>query len=195
MKQAKKLNVYLINIFDVALAISVLLISSPVIIYVYFYILLVGGSPIFSQFRIGLDGTEFRLYKFRTMPIGTASVATHLNTSRNLDRFSLWLRKTKMDELPQLFNILKGEMSFVGPRPCLPNQKELIEIRYINRIFDIKPGITGWAQVNGIDMSDVELITEYDKTMTKELSLGMYFKIIMLTFVGYGSGDKLKSSD
>ena len=115
------------------------------------------GSPIFFQQRIGKNQRPFTLVKFRTMRQGTASVATHEVSSRSITRLGAILRKTKLDELPQLFNVLKGEMSLVGPRPCLFNQEELINERQQRGVFRVLPGITGLAQINHIAVSYTHL--------------------------------------
>ncbi len=103
------------------------------------------------------------------------------------------LRRTKLDELPQLWNVLKGEMSLVGPRPCLLNQHELIEERVKRGVFDVRPGITGLAQVNGIDMSTPKLLAETDARMLHANSIASYFRYIVLTVAGKGAGDRIRS--
>ena len=104
----------------------------------------------------------------------------------------MFLRRTKLDELPQLWNVLKGEMSFVGPRPCLFNQTELIAERRSRGVFEARPGITGLAQVSNIDMSTPKLLAEIDAHMLKELTMPAYFKYIFMTVGGKGSGDVVK---
>jgi O-antigen biosynthesis protein WbqP len=104
-----------------------------------------------------------------------------------------FLRRTKLDELPQLWNVLKGEMSLVGPRPCLFNQEALIAARQDKGVLDVLPGITGLAQVNGIDMSDPERLAEWDERMLQQLTIVDYFKYLILTVVGRGSGDRVRS--
>lgn len=123
------------------------------------------------------------------MHVYTASVASHLASSASITRFGHFLRRTKLDELPQLWNVFKGEMSLVGPRPCLFNQEELIEERRIRGVLDARPGITGLAQVNEIDMSIPVLLAETDARMLASLSVGDYFKYIFMTVAGRGSGD------
>ena len=115
------------------------------------------------------------------MPTSTKSVATHLVKNLNLSFFCLFLRKTKIDEIPQLWNVLVGEMSLVGPRPCLPNQKRLIIERKKRGIFQVKPGITGLAQVLGINMSRPILLAKLDSKMIKEMNLFYYFYYILKT--------------
>ncbi|MGV6806826.1 MAG: sugar transferase, partial [bacterium] len=132
------------------------------------------------------------LVKFRTMKPGTAMVATHLVDAKAITRSGGFLRRTKLDELPQLWNVLRGEMSLVGPRPCLATQKELIESRSALSVFDARPGITGLAQVNDIDMSEPELLAKTDRKMLDELNLAAYFKYILQTLMSKGAGDRVR---
>jgi lipopolysaccharide/colanic/teichoic acid biosynthesis glycosyltransferase len=126
------------------------------------------------------------------MKVGTASVASHLASSSAITPFGNFLRRTKLDELPQLWNVLKGEMSLVGPRPCLFNQLELIDEREKRGVYAVRPGITGLAQVNEIDMSTPELLAETDARMIKNLTIGKYFSYIIQTVTGKGSGDRVR---
>jgi lipopolysaccharide/colanic/teichoic acid biosynthesis glycosyltransferase len=123
---------------------------------------------------------------------GTASVATHLADASAVTPFGRFLRRTKLDELPQLWNVLIGDMSLVGPRPCLLNQQNLIAERTARQLFNVRPGITGLAQVRGIDMSSPSLLAETDAQMIQTLSLRSYFKYIFLTVGGQGAGDRIK---
>jgi O-antigen biosynthesis protein WbqP len=122
----------------------------------------------------------------------TKSVATHLASASSVTGFGRFLRKTKLDELPQLWNVLIGDMSLVGPRPCLFNQEELIRERQERSVFDARPGITGLAQINNIDMSTPKLLAETDQKMLNKLSIIDYFRYIALTILGCGSGDRIK---
>jgi len=142
--------------------------------------------------RVGRNKKPFTLVKFRTMKVDTASVASHLASASAITPFGGFLRKTKLDELPQLWNVLKGEMSLVGPRPGLFNQQELTVARDQKGVFKARPGITGLAQVNNIDMSTPELLAETDASMLQNLTLAAYFKYIFMTVVGKGSGDRIK---
>lgn len=151
------------------------------------------GSPLFRQVRVGRFQEPFTLVKFRSMRIGTASVATHLANSDSVTSFGRFLRRTKLDELPQLWNVLKGDMSLVGPRPCLFNQKELIAARSARGVFNARPGITGLAQVNEIDMSTPVLLAEADAKMLSSLTVTDYFRYILQTVVGKGAGDRIRS--
>jgi len=150
------------------------------------------GSPIFRQVRVGRNKKPFTLIKFRTMKPDTASVASHLASASSITPFGSFLRKTKLDELPQLWNVFKGEMSLVGPRPCLFSQEELIAERDLRKVFNFRPGITGLAQVNDIDMSTPVLLAETDQKMLSNLSLKDYFKYIFMTVAGKGAGDRVR---
>lgn len=150
------------------------------------------GSPIFRQERVGRNKKPFTLVKFRTMSKDTASVASHLASSASITPFGGFLRKTKLDELPQLWNVLKGEMSLVGPRPNLFNQDELIAEREALGVYDVRPGITGLAQVNEIDMSTPAFLAKTDREMIDSLSVSNYFKYILATVSGKGSGDRVR---
>jgi len=153
------------------------------------------GSPIFRQQRVGRNQKPFTLVKFRTMKKDTASVASHLASANAITPFGHFLRRTKLDELPQLWNVLKGEMSLVGPRPCLFNQEELIDERESRGVLSARPGITGLAQVNDIDMSTPRLLAETDQKMLKNLTVGAYFKYIFMTVAGKGAGDRVPGKD
>ncbi|MCP4588753.1 sugar transferase [Pseudoalteromonas sp.] len=150
------------------------------------------GSPLFFQTRVGFKQRPFVLVKFRTMKPETADVATHLADASAITSFGNFLRKTKLDELPQLWNVLTGQMSLVGPRPCLPVQEELIDCRNSLGVFDVRPGITGLAQINQIDMSTPELLAKTDAEMIRGLTVAKYFRYIFLTVVGRGQGDKVR---
>jgi O-antigen biosynthesis protein WbqP len=182
----------MLRLFDLVFSLFGLLLSGPVLLVIYMIGLYETGSPIFLQERVGRDQKPFRLVKFRTMRLGTSSVASHLVDASAITSMGAFLRRTKVDELPQLWNVLKGEMSLVGPRPCLFNQTELINERALRMVFNAKPGITGLAQVKNIDMSTPKLLAEIDSTMLKELSVSSYFKYIFMTICGDGSGDAVK---
>jgi len=180
-----------IRILDFLFSLLGLVVGFPVLLLLTIIGLFDTGSPIFRQVRVGRHQKPFTLVKFRTMRVDTASVATHLASSASITRFGHFLRKTKLDELPQLWNVLKGEMSLVGPRPGLFNQEELTEERAKRGVFDARPGITGLAQVNEIDMSTPELLAETDQKMIQSLTLGDYFKYIFMTVTGKGAGDRI----
>ena len=126
------------------------------------------------------------------MHVNTWSVATHLVQTSSITRWGSFLRKSKLDELPQLFNVLIGGMSFVGPRPNLFNQEELVEEREIRGVYTVHPGITGLAQIQKIDMSTPKLLAETDSQMISNWSLISYFKYIFLTLFGKGFGDRVR---
>src|SRR5690606_7073432 len=136
---------------DILLSLIGILVCFPLMILITLIALIDTGSPLFRQQRVGRNQRPFTLIKFRTMKQGTPSVPTHLASPASITRFGSFLRRTKLDELPQLWNVIKGEMSLVGPRPCLPDQEDLIKERALRRVFDARPGITGLAQLRGID--------------------------------------------
>lgn len=178
--------------FDVILSLVGLTVGAPLLALLWVLGWLDTGSPLFRQERVGRCQHPFTLMKFRTMRPDTASVATHLADASAVTRWGHFLRRTKLDELPQLWNVLKGEMSLVGPRPCLFNQTELIEARQSRGVFDARPGITGLAQINGIDMSTPVLLAEMDARMLLQMSLWMYFQYIFQTVMGSGRGDRIR---
>lgn len=180
------------RLFDVVLALVGLLLLWPVMLLLYIALLFDSGMPVFRQQRVGRDKKPFTLVKFRTMRPETADVASHLASSSAITPLGHFLRKTKLDELPQLWNVLKGEMSLVGPRPCLFNQEELIAEREQRGVLKARPGITGLAQVNAIDMSTPQLLAETDAKMLADMTLAKYFKYIVMTVAGKGSGDRVK---
>jgi O-antigen biosynthesis protein WbqP len=181
-----------IRILDVFSAFFGLAFLSPVLSFLWILGWFDNRSPLFRQQRVGRHQQPFVLVKFRTMRPDTASVATHLADATAITRFGHFLRRTKLDELPQLWNVLKGDMSLVGPRPCLFNQKELITERAQRGVFNYRPGITGLAQIQGIDMSTPELLAKTDAEMLKRLNLVSYFWFIFLTVFGKGSGDRVR---
>lgn len=181
----------MIRLFDVLFSAVGLILGAPLLLLLTFIGLLDTGSPLFRQIRVGRDQKPFTLWKFRTMRRGTASVATHLASRSSITRFGHFLRRTKLDELPQLWNVLKGEMSLVGPRPGLFNQEELTRERALREVFKVRPGITGLAQISEIDMSTPELLAETDQRMLQHLTLRAYFKYILLTISGKGAGDRI----
>ncbi len=183
----------MIRLFDIFFSAIGLLLCLPIFMILFVIGYFDTGSPLFLQLRVGVSKKGFTLVKFRTMKRSTDSVATHFVDSSAITGFGKFLRRSKLDELPQLWNVLKGEMSLVGPRPCLFNQQELIAEREKRGVFNYRPGITGLAQVNEIDMSTPELLAETDQKMLQSLSLKNYFKYIVMTVAGKGSGDRVKS--
>ena len=182
----------ILRTFDILLSFSGLIILSPIFGLIYFLIYLNYKSPLFYQERLGKNKKKFILIKFRTMKIDTNNCATHLVNPNKITNLGRFLRKTKLDEIPQLWNVLKGNMSMVGPRPCLITQKELIYAREKYGIYKIKPGITGLAQIKKIDMSDPEKLANIEKKMISNLTVFNYFYYIILTFIGTGFGDRVR---
>ncbi|WP_350655077.1 sugar transferase [Pseudoalteromonas sp. D48-MNA-CIBAN-0056] len=182
----------MLRLLDFLLALFGLLFTAPFLLILYIIGLFDTGSPIFMQERVGRNKKPFTLVKFRTMTVDTASVASHLASTASITPFGGFLRKTKLDELPQLWNVLKGEMSLVGPRPGLFNQTDLTAARDAKSIFDVRPGITGLAQVSEIDMSTPKLLAKTDREMIDTLTISNYFKYILMTVTGSGSGDRIK---
>ena len=179
----------MIRIIDFILALVGLILTLPVLVLLCLLGFWKYKYPLFVQSRIGLDCKTFTLVKFRTMDVGTKDLPTHLVSGVNLSRYGKFLRNSKLDELPQMWNVLLGDMSFVGPRPCLPTQLSVIDARLEKDLYKFRPGITGFAQIEGIDMSmPIELARSDSKTM-KNLSLKSYFKIICSTILGKGFGD------
>lgn len=181
----------MIRFFDIVFSLLGLVFGLPLLIIIYLVGLLDTGSPIFRQVRVGRHRQPFTLVKFRTMKVNTASVASHLASASSITRLGGFLRSTKLDELPQLWNVLKGEMSLVGPRPNLFNQDELIAARDARGVYAARPGITGLAQVNDIDMSMPKLLAETDASMLQQLNLKLYFKLLIQTVLGKGRGDRV----
>jgi len=186
------LSELVIRLFDLVFSLVGLVVGFPVLLVLSVIGLFDTGSPIFLQVRVGRHQKPFTLVKFRTMKVDTISVATHLASSASITPFGSFLRKTKLDELPQLWNVLKGDMSLVGPRPGLFNQEELTEERARRGVFDVRPGITGLAQVSEIDMSTPALLAETDQKMINSLTLVDYFKYIFMTVAGKGAGDRVR---
>lgn len=172
--------------FRKLVSILLLLLLSPLFILISFIIFIEDGSPIlFEQKRVGINCSFFRIIKFRTMKKGTPNVATHLleNPEKYILKIGKLLRKSSLDELPNLINIIQGEMAFVGPRPALYNQNDLMELRILNGVEGLMPGITGWAQVNGRD--DISIIEKvrYEKEYLQNKSLKLDFIILLKTFL------------
>ncbi|GAA0083716.1 type 8 capsular polysaccharide synthesis protein Cap8M [Clostridium sp. CTA-7] len=171
--------------FDFLISLILLALCSPVILLVAILIKLTSEGPVFfTQMRIGKNNELFKLYKFRTMKTGTPNVATDKlgNAQSYLTTVGKILRKTSLDEVPQLINILKGDMTFVGPRPALYNQYNLKELRTKAGVHTLVPGITGWAQINGRDHNDDFQKTELDRYYLNNKSINLDIKILFMTF-------------
>ncbi|WP_041472952.1 sugar transferase [Vibrio atlanticus] len=182
----------MIRFFDFLIALLGLIFTFPILLIIITIGFFDTGSPVFIQERVGRNKKPFKLIKFRTMSVETKSVASHLASDASITKLGGFLRKTKIDELPQLINVVKGEMSLVGPRPNLFNQEELIKVREAQGVYDVLPGVTGLAQVQNIDMSTPDLLAKTDKKMIDTLTLKDYFKYILMTATGSGSGDAVK---
>ena len=178
--------------FDFLFSFFGLLFGFPVLLVIFLIGLFDTGSPLFVQERVGRGEKPFKLVKFRTMSKDTASVASHLASSSSITKLGVFLRRTKLDELPQLWNVLIGDMSLVGPRPNLFNQEDLINARETLGVYSVRPGITGLAQIQDIDMSTPELLAKTDAEMISTMSLPNYFKYIFLTVTGKGQGDRIR---
>ena len=167
--------------FDFLFSLIGLMFLSPLLVLIFLIGLFDNGSPLFIQSRVGQNFKSFSLIKFRTMPKGVRSAGTHLIKDIKLTSFGNFLRTTKIDEIPQLLNVLFGDMSLVGPRPCLFNQRRLISERKKRGVFKVRPGITGLAAINGIDMKTPTLLAKIDQKMIKDMSLYKYFYYIFKT--------------
>jgi O-antigen biosynthesis protein WbqP len=175
--------------FDVVACGLFLLFFWPILLIVIIAVRLQSPGPaIFRQVRVGKDGRPFTCYKLRTMYSGTANLPTHEVQASSVTPLGERLRRFKVDELPQLCNVLIGDMSLVGPRPCLPSQTALVEARRQRGVLEVRPGITGLAQVNGVDMSDANRLAEIDAQYVRTQSLRGDFRLILATLRGQGVG-------
>ena len=189
------INPKIINFYDIFISILILLFLSPLILVIFIICFFESGNPIFIQKRVGKNKKSFNLIKFRTMKVNTPSLASHLIHKRSVTKFGRIIRLLKLDELPQLINVINGDMSLVGPRPCLFNQFELIELREKYKVFKVKPGITGLSQIKGIDMSKPQKLAETDQMMILNMKNIDYFKYLLLTLFGKGIGDKVSKKN
>ena len=172
------------RLLDIFISLIFLIIFSPIFLIVSIFIKLTSDGPVFfTQKRIGKNNELFKLYKFRTMKVGTPNVATDKLKDANsyLTTVGKVIRKTSLDELPQLINILKGDMTFVGPRPALYNQYNLKELRTKEGVHKLLPGITGWAQINGRDHNDDAQKTALDKYYLEHKTFSLDIKILFMT--------------
>lgn len=173
------------RIFDLTVSILAIIVLSPLFLAVSVAILITDGAPVlFKQERVGKDNKLFIVYKFRTMRNGIGDVATsHLDdANEKITKTGKFLRLTSIDELPQLFNIINGTMSLVGPRPLIPAEKEIRELRAEYGVYSVRPGITGYAQINGRDNIDDETKARLDKEYVENQSFLFDMKIIFKTF-------------
>jgi O-antigen biosynthesis protein WbqP len=163
-----------------------LILTSPLMLVIAILIRLDSPGPaLFRQRRIGRGSREFEILKFRTMQVGTPDLASHLMGpgSTRVTRIGAWLRRASLDELPQLWNVLKGDMTIVGPRPALYNQYDLIGLRQDAGVDALRPGVTGWAQVNGRDELGVEEKVRFDRWYLEHVSAGLDLTIVARTVV------------
>ena len=171
------------RLLDVAGAIAALVLLSPLMLAVALAIRLTDPGPvIFRQQRVGANGRLFDFYKFRSMPVGTGDVPSDRVGEVRLSRVGRLIRRTNLDELPQLWNVLRGDMSLVGPRPPIPDQRELIEMRRESGALACRPGLTGWAQVNSYDGMPAARKAEYDAEYARDLSFARDAAIVLRTF-------------
>jgi lipopolysaccharide/colanic/teichoic acid biosynthesis glycosyltransferase len=178
---------------DLAFALAVALLLNWLLLACWVLIRIESSGPgIFAQPRIGRHGKIFTCYKFRTMVDGTRQAASHEVSLASVTRMGRFMRRTKIDELPQVWNILRNEISLVGPRPCLPVQQELIEERCARGVLTMKPGISGYAQVHNIDMSDPIWLAKIDSHYKMLRSVPFNLRIIIATIIGRGQGDKVR---
>jgi lipopolysaccharide/colanic/teichoic acid biosynthesis glycosyltransferase len=181
------------RILDIAFALFVIVILWWVLLGAWLAVKLTSPGPgIFAQQRVGKSGLPFTCYKFRTMSLGTKEAGTHETASNSVTKVGHFLRKTKLDELPQVWNILKNELSLVGPRPCLPMQRELVAARSNLGVLDDIGGISGWAQIQNVDMSDPDRLAILDAEYLALRTISLDLKIILATAIGRGQGDKVK---
>lgn len=172
------------RLFDFTMSLFLLIISSIPMLIIALLVKLTSRGPVLHwSDRVGLNNAIFKMPKFRTMKIDTPPVATHLleNPDQFLTKAGKFLRKTSLDELPQLYSILKGDMSFVGPRPALFNQHDLIDLRTMKGVHKLTPGLTGWAQINGRDDIPIPVKVEFDEYYMKRRSFFFDIKILWLT--------------
>lgn len=175
------------RILDLFLSSFGLLLFAPALSVLFVLIIVTSGRPaIFAQARVGRNEQLFSCYKLRTMRTDTPSCPSHELGLSAVTPVGRYLRRTKFDEVPQLWNVLKGDMSIVGPRPCLPQQEKLIELRRLNNVYSVRPGITGLAQIRLVDMSNPELLAELDGVYVRSMSFSQDLSIIVATVRGLG---------
>ncbi len=169
--------------FDILFSLGALIVLSPIILFISILIKVFNTGPlIFEQKRIGINNNLFNFYKFRSMPLGTPNIPSDKIKKLNLNWISKFIRRTNIDEIPQLFNILRGDMSVVGPRPALPSQKKLIKFRSKNGVLLYRPGLTGLAQISSYDGMKENVKAFYDKKYINSISFKSDMLIIIKTF-------------
>lgn len=186
---------FAIRALDVVAATAGLLVTAPAILILALAIRATSVGPgLFAQPRLGRAERPFTCYKLRTMSVGTVSAATHEVSATAVTPLGRSLRRLKLDELPQLWNVLVGDMSLVGPRPGLPSQTELREARRAHGVYRVRPGVTGPGQVAGVDMSDPSRLAVLDATFASRPTVTAYIKFVLLTVVGRGQGDRVRDT-
>lgn len=189
-----KFQLFAIRVLDVLAALAGLVLTSPVILILALVIRTRSPGPgLFAQTRLGLSERPFTCYKLRTMSVNTVSAPTHQVSAAAVTPLGQTLRRLKLDELPQLWNVLVGDMSLVGPRPGLPAMIELRDARRAAGVFRIRPGVTGPSQVAGVDMSNPERIAALDASFANRPTVVAYVKYVLLTVVGHGQGDRVSA--
>ena len=182
-----------IRALDLAAAIGGLLVSAPLLAVLAIAVRATSPGPaFFAQPRVGRSEEVFTCYKLRTMSVDTVSAGTHEVSAMSVTALGRTLRRLKLDELPQLWNVLKGEMSLVGPRPGLPVQTELLQARRDKGVYRVRPGITGPGQVAGVDMSEPDRLALLDATYASRPQIGAYVRYVILTVLGKGQGDRVR---
>jgi len=184
------INALIKRTVDIGISLLLLPVALPLCLALMLFIRLESaGSPLFVQQRVGRNQKPFHMVKLRTMSADTAHVASHLVGSNQITRLGQILRRLKLDELPQLWNVLTGTMSLVGPRPCLPSQHELIAERAQRGVYAFRPGVTGPAQLAGIDMSEPQRLAEVEASYFHQATALQDIALIVRTATGSGSGD------
>lgn len=190
-RMTSKKSVISKRIVDVLISILLLPIAIVLsLIFGFLFLVINRENPVFVQVRVGHLGEEFKLVKLRTMSSTTRDKPTHEISSSDISTLGKIMRAIKVDELPQLYNVLRGEMSLVGPRPCLPSQSELVAERKRLGVYDLLPGITGYAQVRGVDMSVPTVLAQMDSDYADKRTMALDLSLLLQTVVGRGSGDK-----
>jgi O-antigen biosynthesis protein WbqP len=180
--------------FDLLAASAGLVVASPIFLACVLAVRLSSPGPaVFRQTRVGQGERPFTCYKLRTMYLDTGDRPSHEVGASSVTPVGKWLRRLKLDEIPQLWNVATGEMSLVGPRPCLPKQVELVEARRRRGVYALRPGITGLAQVQGVDMSDPERLAALDAEYLRTRSFMGDLKLILATVTGAGQGDRVRA--
>ena len=181
IKKAHTESASLIRVMDLIISIIAVTLLTPLLFLLFTILLTESAKPIFRQKRLGRNFVPFAMYKFRTMRLCTIQTSTHLVGSEAITPLGYWLRRYKLDELPQLINVIMGSMSLVGPRPNLRAQTEVIAARAALDLYKHKPGLTGLAQIAGVTMREPRKLAKLDSLMMKKLSVTAYLNILLST--------------